>query len=55
MGATIDKTYEAYDPLHIRQQRREERREFRRQLKLERARSRRFYFGYPYDYYGYRW
>jgi len=38
MGVTIDQTYEAYDPILIREARRQERRDFRRQLRLERAR-----------------
>ena len=38
LGATIDQTYEAHDPMQIREERREERRDFRRQLRLERAR-----------------
>ena len=38
MGATIDNTYEAYDPIQIKEERRQERRNFRRQLRLERAR-----------------
>ncbi|MCO6480830.1 MAG: hypothetical protein J5I94_29580 [Phaeodactylibacter sp.] len=54
MGATIDKTYEAYDPILIKQERREERREFRRQLRLERAR-RPVFWGSPYGYNPYWW
>jgi len=42
MGATIDNTYEAYDPILIKEQRKRERIEFRRQLRLERARRPRF-------------
>lgn len=38
MGVTIDQTYEAYDPILIKEARRQERRDFRRQLRLERAR-----------------
>lgn len=52
MGATVDKTYEAYDPLLEKKQRREDRREFRRQLRLERAR-RPVFGAYPYGYYPY--
>ncbi len=52
LGATIDKTYEAYDPILIKKQRREDRREFRRQLRLERARNRNVfidpYYNNPY-------
>lgn len=53
LGATVDKTYEAYDPLLVKEQRREERREFRRELRLERARNRNILRGYPYGYYPY--
>lgn len=53
LGATADKTYEAYDPLLVKEQRREERREFRRELRLERARNRNILRGYPYGYYPY--
>jgi hypothetical protein len=42
MGATIDNTYEAYDPIQIKKQRRQDRIDFRRQLRLERARRPRF-------------
>ena len=42
MGATIDNTYEAYDPILIKEQRKRERIEFRRQLRLERARRPQF-------------
>lgn len=38
LGATVDKTYQAYDPLLAKEQRKRERIEFRRQLRLERAR-----------------
>ena len=38
LGATVDKTYQAYDPILIKEQRKRERIEFRRQLRLERAR-----------------
>ncbi len=34
LGATVDNTYEAYDPILIKEQRRQERREFRRELRL---------------------
>lgn len=54
MGATIDKTYEAYDPILIKQQRREDRREFRRQLRLERAR-RPVFMNNPYGYNPWYW
>lgn len=54
LGATIDKTYEAYDPIQIKKDRREERREFRRQLRLERAR-RPAYRAYPYGYDRWYW
>lgn len=52
LGATIDKTYEANDPILAKEQRREERREFRRQLRLERAR-RPVLGSYPFGYYPY--
>lgn len=38
MGVTMDQTYEAYDPILIKEARRQDRRDFRRQLRLERAR-----------------
>ncbi|MCB0579828.1 MAG: hypothetical protein KDD10_11025 [Phaeodactylibacter sp.] len=50
LGATIDKTYEAYDPILIKEQRREDRREFRRELRLERARNRNIFWNRPYGY-----
>jgi hypothetical protein len=50
LGATVDKTYQAYDPILIKQQRKEDRREFRRELRLERARNRPIFRGYPYGY-----
>ena len=53
LGATVDNTYEAYDPILIKEQRREDRREFHRQLRLERARNRSFFWGQPYGYYRY--
>ena len=53
LGATIDNTYEAYDPILIKEQRRQDRREFRRELRLERARNRPFFWGYPYGSYRY--
>ena len=53
MGATIDKTYVAHDPIRIKEERKEERREFRRQLRLERARNRNVFWGNrnPYGFY----
>lgn len=42
MGVTMDQTYEAYDPILIKEARRQERRDFRRQLRLERARRPQF-------------
>ncbi|MCB0597740.1 MAG: hypothetical protein H6557_14345 [Lewinellaceae bacterium] len=53
LGATVDKTYEAYDPILIKQQRKEDRREFRRELRLERARNQPFLWRQPYGYYRY--
>lgn len=41
MGATIDKTYEANDPVAVKEQDKRDRKEFRRELRLERARNRR--------------
>ncbi|MCB0547126.1 MAG: hypothetical protein KDD19_06020 [Phaeodactylibacter sp.] len=52
LGATVDKTYEAHDPILIKEQRREDRREFRRQLRLERAR-RPIIQNNPFGYYPY--
>lgn len=44
MGATVDSTYEAYDPILVKEQekadRKQQRREFRQERKLERARNR---------------
>jgi Spy/CpxP family protein refolding chaperone len=41
MGSTIDLTYEARDDMEEKLRRKEDRRAFRRQLRLERVRSRR--------------
>lgn len=56
MGATSDQTYEAYDPMLIKEMRRQQRREFRQELRLERVRNRRFLqpMG-PYGYYYWGW
>lgn len=60
MDATVDLTYEAYDPMVEKARLKQEKREFRQELKLERARSRRYnnqyYYRRPYyrDPY-YRW
>lgn len=47
MGNTIDLTYQAYDPILEKKQKRADRKEFRRDLRLERARNR--YNVIPYD------
>jgi hypothetical protein len=41
MGATVDKTYVADDPMEAKAQEKRDRKEFRRELRMERARNRR--------------
>jgi hypothetical protein len=50
MSSTIDLTYQAYDPILEKKQKREDRRDFRRELRLERARNR--FNVIPYDPFG---